>query len=129
MPANAMSFSSSPGRLPLRVHIRTPKIVIRPTVGILVDLHMTMAQIMDTALAFQDRFKKSEAEIIDVLSQPVDIIVSNAKSEGTDDAVRVQPSTTVREALMYEDMDRVLFEIIQKVRKKTMCPCAHSDRC
>ena len=67
-----MSFSaSSPGRLPLRVHIRTPKIVIRPTVGILVDLHMTMAQIMDTAFAFQDRFKKSEAEIIDVLSAEV----------------------------------------------------------
>ena len=100
---------------PLRVRVKTSKTVVRPTVGLRVCLDDTMADIFLQALTFNDRFLKTEQEIVDLVSQPVDIIVSNAKSESTDEAVRVQLSTTMREALMYEDLDRVLFDIIPKV--------------
>lgn len=122
VPASAGSVSSTArlgyadrGVLPLRVRVKTPKTVIRPTVGLRVGKQDTMRSILASALTFQDRFAKTEEEIIDILSQPVDIVVANAQSENTDAAVRVDMDTSVEEALMYEDMDRVLFEITPSV--------------
>ena len=125
--AQKLRSVASAGCLPLRVRVKTPKIVIRPTVGLRVGLDMTMQEIMFAALTFNDRFTKSEQEITGHLCHPVDITISNAKSENTEAAVGVQASTTVREALMYEDMDRVLFEIRPPSVRKNLCPCMHSQ--
>ena len=108
---------SSTGHLPLRVQVKTPKTIIRPTVGLRVSNEDSMQSILQRALAFKDRFLKSEEDILNFLSQPVDIVVSNVRTENTDSAVRVQLNTTVSEALMYEDVDRVLFEIIPSVSR------------
>ena len=108
---------ASTGHLPLRVQVKTPKTIIRPTVGLRVGNEDSMQSILQRALAFKDRFLKSEEDILNFLSQPVDIVVSNVRTENTDSAVRVQLNTTVSEALMYEDVDRVLFEIIPSVSR------------
>ena len=108
---------ASTGYLPLRVQVKTPKTIIRPTVGLRVSNEDSMRSILQRALAFNDRFLKSEEDILNFLSQPVDIVVSNVRTENTDSAVRVQLNTTVSEALMYEDVDRVLFEIIPSVSR------------
>ena len=108
---------ASTGHLPLRVQVKTPKTIIRPTVGLRVSNEDSMQSILQRALAFNDRFLKSEEDILNFLSQPVDIVVSNVRTENTDSAVRVQLNTTVSEALMYEDVDRVLFEIIPSVSR------------
>ena len=94
------------------MQVKTPKTIIRPTVGLRVSNEDSMQSILQRALAFNDRFLKSEEDILNFLSQPVDIVVSNVRTENTESAVRVQLDTTMNEALMYEDVDRVSFEII-----------------
>ena len=108
------------GVLPLRVTVKSLKATLRPTVGLRVGLDTSMREILEKALAFNDRLQKPEHEILEILSRPVDIAVSNARTEGTDAAVRVQLDTPVREALMFEHMDRILFESIPSVRRKRL---------
>ena len=81
---------ASTGYLPLRVQVKTPKTIIRPTVGLRVSNEDSMRSILQRALAFNDRFLKSEEDIFNFLSQPMDIVVSNARTENTESAVRVQ---------------------------------------
>ena len=81
------------GVLPLRVTVKSLKATLRPTVGLRVGLDTSMREILEKALAFNDRFQKPEHEILEILSRPVDIAVSNARTEGTDAAVRVQLDT------------------------------------
>ena len=79
------------GYLPLRVRVKSSITTLRPTVGMMVDQAWTFGDILGKALAFNDGFIKSEAEITDILSMPLDIVVANRMTDGTDDAVRVPP--------------------------------------
>lgn len=99
------------GRLPLRVRVKSAKTTIRPTVGLLVDQAWTFEDILGKALAFNDAFTKSEAEVTEILSMPMDIVVANRMTDDTDDAMRVQSAATIREALMYDSIDRVVFNL------------------
>ena len=84
-------------RTPLRVRVKTCKTIIRPTVGLMADQNATLADILADALNFNDNFRKEEPDILEIVDRPMDIILSNEKTEGTDDAVRVQSGTSIRE--------------------------------
>lgn len=99
--------------LPLRVRVESGKTIIRPTVGLMAHKGMLMDEVLTAALMFSDRFVKTEKEVFELVQKPMDIIVSSRSTEGTKDAVRVQSTTSLREALMYDNaIDRVVFEIM-----------------
>ena len=117
--ASRLLTCASVGTLPLRVMVKTPKAIVRPTVGLRVGSAESMRDVLARALAFNDRYVKSEVEIIEVLAQRMDIVISNERTEGTERAVRVQPQTTIGEALLFEPMDRVLFELLPLVSARS----------
>ena len=67
--SNRLREFASAGYLPLRVQVRTPQSIVRPTVGLRVSNDNSMRTIFQRALAFNDRFLKSEKDIIGLLSQ------------------------------------------------------------
>ena len=117
--ASRLLTCASVGTLPLCVMVKTRKAIVWPTVGLRVASEESMRDVLARALAFNDRYVKSEVEIIEVLAQRMDIVISNERTEGTERAVRVQPQTTIGEALLFEPMDRVLFELLPLVSARS----------
>ena len=65
----------------MRVRVRTPKTIIRPTVGLMLSPEVSMLDILAKALDFEDRFRKPEMEVAKLLDTEVDIVLSNAKTD------------------------------------------------
>ena len=61
----------TPTRVPMRVRVRTPRSVIRPTVGLMLDTGLPMSEVLAEALHFDDHFAKSNEEIVTLLAMPV----------------------------------------------------------
>ena len=60
---------------------------------------------------------------------PMDIVVANRQTDDTDDAMRMQSATTIREALMYDTIDRVVFNLKPESygEAPVLCCCDCSD--
>ena len=115
---------ASPGLLPLRVRVKSANTTIRPTVGLLVDQAWTFEDILGKALAFNDAFTKSEAAVTEILSMPMDIVVANRQTDDMDDAIRMQSATTIQEALMYDTIGRVVFNLKPHTVRLLFCAAA-----
>ena len=117
---------ASPGLLPLRVRVKSANTTIRPTGGLLVDQAWTFEDILGKALAFNDAFTKSEAEVTEILSMPMDIVVA---TDDTDDAMQMQSATTIREALTYDTIGRVVFNLKPHTVRLLFCAAAIAPIC
>ena len=76
-------------RVALCVRVASDTGVSRPTVGLMVDLDLTLAEVLMQALTFPDAFQKDDVEVQRILSSRMDITLSNAKTQNTEDEVRV----------------------------------------
>lgn len=107
-------------RVALCVRVASDTGVSRPTVGLMVDLDLTLAEVLMQALTFPDAFQKDDVEVQRILSSRMDITLSNAKTQNTEDEVRVTASTTVRDAMCFGAFDRVWFRPIEEAPTVTL---------
>ena len=102
-------------RAALCVRVASDIVVSRPTVGLMVDLDLTLAEVLMQALTFPD-----DVEVQRILSSRMDITLSNAKTQNTEDEVRVTAITTVRDAMCFGAFDRVWFRPIEEAPTMTL---------
>ena len=114
------SSSGPRQRVALCVRVASDTVVSRPTVGLMVDLDLTLAEVLMQALTFPDAFQKDDVEVQRILSSRMDITLSNAKTQNTEDEVRVTASTTVRDAMCFGAFDRVWFRPIEEAPTVTL---------
>ena len=114
------SSSGPRQRVALCVRVASDTVVSRLTVGLMVDLDLTLAEVLMQALTFPDAFQKDDVEVQRILSSRMDITLSNAKTQNTEDEVRVTASTTVRDAMCFGAFDRVWFRPIEEAPTVTL---------
>ena len=122
---SSASSAPSPRRVALRVSVWAGKGIVRPNVGLLVDAELSMHEVLVHALAFKDRFMKTDMEVQKILDMPFEIVMATRDTENTEGAVRVTASTLVGEALQFDPFDHVVFRAVEP-EKSVSSSCSDS---
>ena len=91
----------------MRVSVRRGNLIVRPLVGLSVQVNNSFRDVLNHALHFPDRRKMAEEDIMRVLDSPVDVTLNNRDG----DEFSVLDSTSVCDALAFGLFRDIIFDV------------------
>lgn len=122
------SSTGRPQRVPVRVRVCNSRVVLRPTVGLMVETTCTLHDVLVQAMCFKDHYTQSEHRVQEIIGLAMDVVCSNSKTQDTGEEVHVAANTLVADAMCFGDFDRVVFTAMEALTVRFFGPLAYLIR-